>query len=229
MIFINFKKQLKGNKDIFINKLMEVLDHNNQQVLWNAFVKLPRNEVINDKKEVFHNVISKYYKKYGNNKINIEVLRQINRSIVNDLCDEISNIIEIEDSKKMIPSQKMYFETEEEKTSRYFKEKQEQYELMNKKPEVKVPLELETMNSEGAINNMDEVIQNYENERRKDIPTYNPILTDSSSNITSVNENRYDDVDKRILEIKNDLVSIFERLGVLESNIKMFSKKEKDL
>jgi hypothetical protein len=208
---------------------MEVLDHNNQQVLWNAFVKLPRNEVINDKKEVFHNVISNYYKKYGNNKINIEVLRQINRSIVNDLCHEISKIIEIEDSKRTVPSQKMYFETEEEKTSRYFKEKQEQYELMNKKPKVKVPHELETMNSEGAINNMDEVIQNYENERRKDIPTYNPILTDSSNNITSVNENNYDNIDKRILEIKNDLVSIFERLGVLESNIKMFSKKEKEL
>lgn len=212
---------------------MELLDHNNQQVLWNAFIKLPRNEVINNKRQLFHNVISKYYDKYGTDKLRIERLREINRDIVNDLYSEISDITGIRESKNTINDaslqstqnsvqKKVYFETEEEKTSRYFKEKQEQYDSMNKKPDVKMPVELETISDDGAINNMDQLIKEYVDERKKDIPMYNPILTDNTS--VDVDEDKYDSMNKKIVEIKNDLVSIFDRLNNLESTIKIFSK-----
>jgi hypothetical protein len=75
------------------------------------------------------------------------------------------------------PSPPQTIETPEEKTQRIFQEKQRAYDMMTAKPDLPKPSDLfqEPNTDDGVIQNMDELISQYQNARDEGIPKYEPI------------------------------------------------------
>lgn len=75
------------------------------------------------------------------------------------------------------PSPPQIIETPEEKTQRIFQEKQRAYDMMTAKPDLPKPSDLfqEPNTDDGVIQNMDELISQYQNARDEGIPKYEPI------------------------------------------------------
>lgn len=75
------------------------------------------------------------------------------------------------------PSPPQVLETPEEKTQRIFQEKQRAYDMMTAKPDLPKPSDLfqEPNTDDGVIQNMDELISQYQNARDEGIPKYDPI------------------------------------------------------
>jgi len=80
-------------------------------------------------------------------------------------------------TRQQPPSPPQIIETPEEKTQRIFQEKQRAYDMMTAKPDLPKPSDLfqEPNTDDGVIQNMDELISQYQNARDEGIPKYEPI------------------------------------------------------
>ena len=84
---------------------------------------------------------------------------------------------QIQQQMQQPPSPPQIIETPEEKTQRIFQEKQRAYDMMTAKPDLPKPSDLfqEPNTDDGVIQNMDELISQYQNARDEGIPKYEPI------------------------------------------------------
>lgn len=85
--------------------------------------------------------------------------------------------------------QTQFYETPEERTQRIFQEKQKQFQNFHQKPDLPNPKDLfqEPTNddTDGAIQNVDALIEEYQKQREQDVPQYDPM---PQPNVTSTVE-----------------------------------------
>ena len=86
-----------------------------------------------------------------------------------------------------------FYETPEERTQRIFQEKQKQFQNFHQKPDLPNPKDLfqepHDNDTDGAIQNVDALIEEYQKQREQDIPQYVPIPQPNATTTTTVEGN----------------------------------------
>lgn len=116
------------------------------------------------------------------------------------------------------PAPEQYYETPEERTQRIFQEKQKQFQNFHQKPDLPNPKELfqEPTNddADGAIQNVDALIEEYQKQREQDVPQYEPIpqpnATTTVQSITSTESNQ---------ELQKAIKQLESRVQILEQTL----------
>lgn len=176
----------------------------NQDMLWNMFQRIPETQMFRQDQQqmIFRNTISHFYSSMSPQmSLNNIQLQEFNKQTLSHLLDEVRprqttenqlpipshqmpsapiNALMPPVPQKQIhspPSPPQVLETPEEKTQRIFQEKQRAYDMMTAKPDLPKPSDLfqEPNTDDGVIQNMDELISQYQNARDEGIPKYDPI------------------------------------------------------
>ena len=116
------------------------------------------------------------------------------------------------------PPPTQYYETPEERTQRIFQEKQKQFQNFHQKPDLPNPKDLfqEPINddADGAIQNVDALIEEYQKQRNQDVPQYEPIPkpnpTSTVQSITSTESNQ---------ELQKAIKHLESRVQILEQTL----------
>lgn len=220
------------------------ISNENQRLLWNAAHKIPTFAKLDPPKKEFEfkEVVEYIYRKYGTNRqtFTIPELQQVNRETLSVFLPKPSTV--------PVPSSVPYemVESRQDKSMRAFQERQNVYENMNKKPDLPSPDDIfrEKNGEEDKIQNMDELISNYQKQREMD---YNviapPVLLPQPQNKklklldeTILAENDVDDLDnsqiqqqqKKSVSWKPELLEP-SKIESLEMKIKELEKKNEDL
>ena len=117
-----------------------------------------------------------------------------------------------------------FYETPEERTQRIFQEKQKQFQNFHQKPDLPNPKDLfqEPTNddADGAIQNVDALIEEYQKQREQDVPQYEPIpqpnatsTVESNPAITSTNNNPSNQ------ELQRAITQLESRVQILEQTL----------
>lgn len=177
----------------------------NQDMLWNMFQRIPETQMFRQDQQqmIFRNTISHFYSSMSPQlSLNNIQLQEFNKQTLSHLLDEVrprqtsenqlpipSHQMPSAPMNALMPPQQMpqqmqsppsppqVLETPEEKTQRIFQEKQRAYDMMTAKPDLPKPSDLfqEPNTDDGVIQNMDELISQYQNARDEGIPKYDPI------------------------------------------------------
>ena len=110
----------------------------------------------------------------------------------------------------------MHYETPEERMQRIYEEKQKQYTI--EKPKLPKPSELfqePTSEDDGVLQNMDQLIQEYQQQRQQEVPEYSPIIQESTSSTVDISYNN-----NLLIDIRNTLMNLEERLSKVETMLK---------
>ena len=125
-----------------------------------------------------------------------------------------------------------YYETPEERTQRIFQEKQKQFQNFHQKPDLPNPKDLfqepTNDNDDGAIQNVDALIEEYQKQREQDVPQYVPIpqpnvttTVEGNTVATSTNNNPGNQELQRAIQQLESRVQILEQtlanLGTFDS------------
>ena len=201
------------------------ISNDNQRLLWKTAHQIPAFAALEPpRKEVeFKNVIEYIYRKCGKQSIlSIGELQQLNRETLSvflpkkQMQSQNQSPYQSPNIPKESPIQMV--ESRQDKSLRAFQERQDIYETMNKKPDLPSPEEVfgDKIMEDGKIQNMDELILQYQKQREFDfIPP--PLLTPSTSN--SNTQKKLKLLDETILEDKD-----VQDLSI-EENTSQISKK----
>ena len=173
----------------------------NQEVIWKSFQRIPQTKDIPlvDLHKWFQSTMATVYETIQRNQIksvNQYELQQYNREVVKMLMVHVKeyfqqpqaqpqpqphqySIQSVQSLPTPTPTPTQFYETPEERTQRIFQEKQKQFQNFHQKPDLPNPKDLfqEPINddADGAIQNVDALIEEYQKQRNQDVPQYEPI------------------------------------------------------
>lgn len=208
----------------------QYIDAANQEMLWNLFHKIPKVASLeyNIRQSIFQESLGEMYEQITPNVFHFsrDELKEWNKKTIATFVRRIQGYVDT--SSTVVPSVPSptysdghyVYETIEEKTNKQFKEKQIQYESMTRKPSVPKPSDLfqePTTEDDGAIQNMDELIAQYQQQRDNDLPPLSMPKENLSSKEIPTKERDY------LEQILEKLTAVEQRLANLESR---FPEKE---
>lgn len=232
----------------------------NQEVIWKSFQRIPqtKNIPLVELHKWFQSTMSIVYSSIQANRIqnvNQQQLLEYNREVVKMLMvrvKEYNNQLQppstplppqppsqtqpnpIQPVQSDTSMQTQFYETPEERTQRIFQEKQKQFQNFHQKPDLPNPKELfqepTNDNDDGAIQNVDALIEEYQKQREQDVPQYEPIpqpnatttTVESNPVTTSTNNNPSNQELQRAIQQLESRVQILEQtlanLGTFDSD-----------
>ena len=179
------------------------ISSDNQRLLWKMAHQIPGFAKLDPPKKEFEfkQVLEYFYRKHAHrNILSVSELQQVNRETLSVFLPKSPSSVPVQ--QPQVP-----YESRQDKSLREFQERQNVYENMNKKPDLPNPDEIfrEKNMDEEKIQNMDDLIMNYQKQREMDfntIPSPNilPLPTTSPVKLklldeTILTENDVDDLD----------------------------------
>jgi len=146
--------------------MAQFIESSNQDVLWNTFQKIPQVSHFSKhvQEEMFRSGISHFYLQQNPHiRLRNDQLRQLNKEMITYLINQTR----VHMNNQMHTKKEVLIETPEEKTQRIFNEKQKMYEHNV----FQEPMH----DDDGVIQNMDELIVQYQEQRKQEVPTYDPV------------------------------------------------------
>jgi hypothetical protein len=221
------------------------ISNENQRLLWKMAHQIPLfSQLEPPKKEFeFKKVVEFFYRKVANRpSLTTFELQQLNRETLSVFLPKPS--LNPNPNTSTVPYEMV--ESRQDKSIREFQERQNVYENMNKKPDLPNPDEIfgEKKVEEDKIQNMDDLIYNYQKQREIDFNTIAPpnILPSSKKlkllEETILTENDVDDLDENRIQQKKSVSWNAELLqppewrienDSLEKKIKELENKNEDL
>lgn len=156
--------------------MSQYIDQRNQEFLWTMFHKIPQVSSLTppQKESMFKNAIGHFYSQMSPTaQISVPELQEWNKQTISHLVSQFrSPPPPVQQVPQMSRPMPQVYETPVEKTQRIFEEKQKQYSDLTAKTNLPDPNELfkEPNIDESTITNMDELIEQYQQDRQKDIP-----------------------------------------------------------
>ena len=167
--------------------MAQFVEVKNQNTLWNLSHKIPEfSSMHRDQQDIlFKKTISRIYDTVGNRDITSEQLKTLNKQVLSHLVSQFrkntsENMVSVTAQPQPQPhsSSNTHFvvESREEIFQREYQTKQEEYEKMTTKPSLPDSSELfkEKVTDEGTLTNIDELIAQYEQERKRDMDVHMP-------------------------------------------------------
>jgi len=220
----------------------------NQRLLWKMAHQIPGFARLDPPKKEFEfkNVVEYFYRKVANRSfLSVPELQQLNRETLSVFLPKPSSVPSVGPGPLVGPGPYEMVESRQEKSQRAFQERNNVYENMNKKPDLPDPEEMfrEKNGDEDKIQNMDDLIMNYQKQREIDFNSIAPpvILPKSSStpvlkllDETILTENDVDDLDESRIQQKKSVSWNKELLqpsktDSLEKRITELENKNEDL
>ena len=230
----------------------------NQEVIWKSFQRIPQTKDIPlvELHKWFQSTMATVYETIQRNQIknvNQYELQQYNREVVKMLMVHVKEYFQKPQAQVQAqshqypvqpvqslptpapastPTPTQFYETPEERTQRIFQEKQKQFQNFHQKPDLPNPKDLfqEPINddADGAIQNVDALIEEYQKQRNQDVPQYEPIpqpnatsTVESDPVATSTNNNPSNQELQRAIQQLESRVQILEQtlanLGTFDS------------
>ena len=223
--------------------MAQFIDEKNQTLLWNAYQRISETSrfSMDNQRSIFQSILSQqYYTLNPQHKFTKMELQAFNKETVRLLLQELrkSMIVGSNQSQQQQPqqqpqphpqpqqetqaystveqSQPMYYETPEERMQRIYEEKQKQYTI--EKPKLPKPSELfqePASEDDGVLQNVDQLIQEYQQQRQQEVPEYSPIIQESTSSTVDISYNN-----NLLIDIRNTLMNLEERLSKVETMLK---------
>lgn len=213
--------------------MAQFIDEKNQTLLWNAYQRISETSrfSMDNQRSIFQSILSQqYYTLNPQHKFTKMELQAFNKETVRLLLQELrkSMIVGSNPSQQQQPqqetqaystveqSQPMYYETPEERMQRIYEEKQKQYTI--EKPKLPKPSELfqePASEDDGVLQNVDQLIQEYQQQRQQEVPEYSPIIQESTSSTVDISYNN-----NLLIDIRNTLMNLEERLSKVETMLK---------
>ena len=221
------------------------ISNENQRLLWKSAHQIPGFARLDPPKKdlEFKNVVEYFYRKVAHRTfLSVPELQQVNRDTLSVFLPKPSSVPSVGPISVPVPYEMV--ESRQEKSQRAFQERNNVYENMNKKPDLPNPEEIfrEKNGDEEKIQNMDDLIMNYQKQREMDFHSIAPpvILPKSSTPVlklldeTILTENDVDDLDESRIQQKKSVSWNKELLqpskpDSLENRIKELEKKNEDL
>ena len=188
----------------------------NQEVIWKSFQRIPqtKNIPLVELHKWFQTTMSIVYGSIQANRIqnvNQQQLLEYNREVVKMLMVRVKEYNQLQQPSTPLPPQPpsqtqpnpiqpvqsdtsmqtQFYETPEERTQRIFQEKQKQFQNFHQKPDLPNPKDLFQEphdNDDGAIQNVDALIEEYQKQREQDVPQYEPIPQPNATTTTTTVE-----------------------------------------
>ena len=201
----------------------QYIEEQNQELLWNVFNRFPNMNSVhpNISQKIFQETLGEIYDTIPKNVIQLSKyeLQDLNKKTISIFWDKLTK------QSQQIPSSlnntqmntHSYYETPLEKTNRDFENKQQQYEAMNAKPKLPNPSDMfqepVVDGEDQAIQNMDELISQYQRQRDLDVPVIQ-IAEGSESGSPSIEsilgeiQTRLERMEARLTQLENKTVSI---------------------
>lgn len=213
--------------------MAQFIDEKNQTLLWNAYQRISETSrfSMDNQRSIFQSILSQqYYTLNPQHKFTKMELQAFNKETVRLLLQELrkSMIVGSNPSQQQQPqqetqaystveqSQPMHYETPEERMQRIYEEKQKQYTI--EKPKLPKPSELfqePASEDDGVLQNVDQLIQEYQQQRQQEVPEYSPIIQESTSSTVDISYNN-----NLLIDIRNTLMNLEERLSKVETMLK---------
>jgi hypothetical protein len=182
--------------------------HNtNQTLLWNAVNKIPEFQKLSPPKKDFEfkQIIEMFYRKISDKPyLSTQELQNINRET---LLAFIPKQYQTSYSKPPLhpqtqPNPVKFFETKQELSQRQFEERQNIYKQMNSKPELPSPEIFKEKDEDSKIENMDVLIQHYQQQRDIEFQQFipNPPISINPTPTPNINPTTKANPRMRILE-----------------------------
>jgi len=167
----------------------------NQDILWRMLQQHPQfyNMEFSQKNELFRKTIETiYFENEHVQQLNYQQLQELNKKAIRGILDRIIQ-----------PTNKIVVESSEDRSVREFREREEVYQKMTKKPDLPDAKKMfeEPLNDD-VILNMDERLQQYQSQRSLDI-----------SNI-EVQQNQHQSMEELVQRMKE----LEQRVAVLEKD-----------
>ena len=210
----------------------QYIDAANQEMLWNLFHKIPKvaSFEYNVRQSIFQESLGEMYEQITPNVFHFsrDELKEWNKKTIAVFVRRIQDILgpstTVAQSLPSVPSPtyadgQYVYETLQEQTNKQFEEKQKQYESMTRKPNVPKPSDLfqePTSEDDGAIQNMDELIAQYQQQRDNDLPPLSVPKEDGSPKEILTKRKTEREYLEQILE---KLTAMEHRLTNLESRL----------
>ena len=216
--------------------MAQFIDEKNQTLLWNAYQRISETSrfSMDYQRSIFQSILSQqYYTLNPQHKFTKMELQAFNKETVRLLLQELRKSMIVGSNQSQQPqqpqpqqetqaystveqSQPMYYETPEERMQRIYEEKQKQYTI--EKPKLPKPSELfqePASEDDGVLQNVDQLIQEYQQQRQQEVPEYSPIIQESSSSTVDISYNN-----NLLIDIRNTLMNLEERLSKVETMLK---------
>jgi len=234
------------------------ISESNQEILWKAFQKIPdiQSFSMEQKQELFGGTLYEMYDTIKGRVLTKPDIVILNKKTLQSIMEKsrkyrtYTTPVENHTIVNSIPATSPgssntytsfagpanpipYFETAEERMKRIFEEKQKQYDQMIAKPNVPKPSELfqePKEEQDGAIENMDELIKQYQDQRERDIsiipppPHIDTIESNLQSHSQSQNNHSIQELytvdklmeyiiqlEKRIIVLENQMTHLYSR------------------
>jgi len=203
---------------------LQYIEESNQEVLWNLFHMIPNvnNIPVDESQKIFLESLETIYNTIPPNLSELykEDLQTLNKETITLLLQKTKEYMGTMQTPIVQTNETpYYYETPQEKTERAFEEKQNQYKNMNAKPDLPKPSELfqepGDLEDDNAIQNMDELIAEYQKQRDLDMPVYpNPAeemdkpsdkpmsITETITSFMKKVENRLDKIEERLAKLE---------------------------
>lgn len=223
----------------------------NQEVIWKSFQRIPqtKNIPLVELHKWFQTTMSIVYGSIQANRIqnvNQQQLLEYNREVVKMLMVHVKEYNQLQQPSTQLPPPSppqpnpiqpsnisvtteptQFYETPEERTQRIFQEKQKQFQNFHQKPDLPNPKDLFQEphdNDDGAIQNVDALIEEYQKQREQDVPQYEPIpqpnattttttTVESNTVSTSTNNNPSNQ------ELQKAIIQLERRVQILEQTL----------
>ena len=201
----------------------QYIEEQNQELLWNVFNRFPNINSVhrNISQNIFQETLGEIYDTIPKNVVQMSKyeLQNLNKKTISIFWDKLSkqsqNTPSLWNNTQM--NTNSYYETPLEKTNRDFENKQQQYEAMNAKPKLPNPSDIfqEPIGDgeDQAIQNMDELIAQYQKQRDLDVPIVqttegsesetSPIYSSSIESILGKIQIRLDRMEARLSQLEN--------------------------
>lgn len=184
----------------------------NQDMLWATFQKIPETKRLSYDAQckVFQSALHIMYQQISvSANPSVQEIQSANRHILQQLYESLKTHMSQYSTSSFV-------ETEQERTERIFKEKNDVYKKMTEKPNIETPIELQHEQADMAIQNMDEVIEKYQEERILEMPPLAPIVPPEDpvpeQTILEKFENKIELMGKNIEDIRSILESLEKKL-----------------
>lgn len=220
----SLKKILENICFVLLMASLQYVDESNQEVLWNLLNMIPNvNSIpVDELHKIYHESLEIIYNTIPSNLSELykEDLQILNKQTITLFLQKTKTYMGKMQTHMVQTNQAhYYYETPQEKTERAFEEKQKQYEDMNSKPDLPKPSELfqepRDLEDDNAIQNMDELIAEYQKQRDLDMPVYpNPAeemdkpsdkpmsMTETITSFMKKVENRLDKIEERLTKLE---------------------------
>lgn len=227
------------------------IHHENQTLLWNTINKMPESQYIdpNARAILFKNIIREYYDKEPN-VIDKEHLRNLNRSTVRTIANEMKKLVNVNVSKPPLypsppPTQPVYLGKDQERDIRSeqftksLENRQQEYQNMFKKP-APPDVDFREKLDDTPINNIEELVAKHRMDREGEMynpgpaqniipqPTPSQLLATSQLNdaaAISANNISITMYEKKTLSaIEGDIVKIYEIIHSVSERITSLKK-----